>query len=190
MYCSSPDTCAGRTQIAGRMGRATQSSWLYVLTLCCSSLPVTTPLKSTDGPEPTREYTMNIPDGTIVDHHGDQSLGPAPPLSPTQDGSVSVSVHQEDHQPVPIKRDHGASQSTLLSLGPPSPSQSERRFRVCSKSESSCLENPKFPRDRVSLLMDNDVAEEEVTPVLENLDPPKSEYDDSNSETRGGNTPV
>ncbi|CAL8261073.1 unnamed protein product [Gadus morhua 'NCC'] len=59
-----------------------------------------------------------------------------------------------------------------LSLGPPSPSQSERRFRVCSKSESSCLENPKFPRDRVSLLMDNDVAEEEVTPVLENLDPP------------------
>ncbi|CAL8261091.1 unnamed protein product, partial [Gadus morhua 'NCC'] len=75
---------------------------------------VTTPLKSTDGPEPTREYTMNIPDGTIVDHHGDQSLGPAPPSSPTQDGSVSVSVHQEDHQPVLIKRDSGASRSSLL----------------------------------------------------------------------------
>ncbi|XP_030234061.1 tumor necrosis factor receptor superfamily member 14 isoform X2 [Gadus morhua] len=152
-------------------------------------LTESTPLKSTYGPEPIRdqqEYTMNIPDGTIVDHHGDQILGPAPPSSPSQDGSVSVSVHQEDHQPVLIKTDSGASRSTPLSLGPPSPSQSppplslgppspsqsERRFRVCSKSESSCLENPKLPRDRVSLLMDNDVAEEEVTPVLENLDPP------------------
>ena len=67
---------------------------------------------------------MNIPDGTIVDHHGDQSLGRAPPIRPTDNGSVSLTVDQEDHQPVLIKRDSGASQSSLLSLGPPSPSQS------------------------------------------------------------------
>ncbi|CAL8253875.1 unnamed protein product [Arctogadus glacialis] len=212
---------------------------------------VTTPLRSTDGPEPTgdqQECTITIPDGTIVDHHGVQSLGPARPSSSTHNGSESVSVHQEDHQPVLTKRDSGASWSSLLSLGlpsrssllslglpstsrstplslgprstplslgppsisrstplslglpstsrstplslglpstsrstplslgprstplslgppstsrssllrlgPPSTSQSARRFRFRSKSESSCLENPKLPTDRVSLLMD------------------------------------
>ncbi|CAL8280107.1 unnamed protein product [Boreogadus saida] len=87
----------------------------------------TTPLKSTDGPEPIRdqqECTITTPDGTMDDHHGDQSLGPAPPSSPTDNGSVSVSVDQEDDQPVLTKRDSGASQSTPLSLGPPSPSRS------------------------------------------------------------------
>ncbi|XP_030225327.1 uncharacterized protein LOC115553296 [Gadus morhua] len=152
------------------------------------------------------------------DHHGDQSPGPARPSSPTHNGSVSVSVHQKDHQPVLIKRDSGASQSslhslglpstsrstplslrppspswsTLLSLGPSSPSsllslglpstsQSARRFRFRSKSESSCLENPKLSTDRVLLLMDNDIADEEVTPVREYHDQPESESDDSNS---------
>ncbi|XP_059915499.1 basic proline-rich protein-like isoform X6 [Gadus macrocephalus] len=88
---------------------------------------VPTPLRSTDGPEPTRdqqECTTTTPDGTMDVHHGDQSPGPAPPSSPTDNGSESVSVHQEDHQPVLIKRDSGASQSPLLSLVPPSPSRS------------------------------------------------------------------
>ncbi|CAL8261353.1 unnamed protein product [Gadus morhua 'NCC'] len=150
------------------------------------------------------------------DQDDDQSLGPARPSSPTDNGSVSVSVHQEDHQPVLVKRDSGASQSSLHSLGPPSTSrsslhslgprsslhslgppstsrsslhslglsstsQSARRFRFRSKSESSCLENPKLPTDCVALLMDIDVADEEVTPVCENRDQPESESDDSNS---------
>ncbi|XP_059915568.1 tumor necrosis factor receptor superfamily member 3-like isoform X10 [Gadus macrocephalus] len=144
----------------------------------------TTPLRSTDGPEPTRdqqECTITIPDGTMDDHHGDQSLGPARPSSPTHNGSVSDSVHQEDHQPVLVKRDSGASQSSLHSLGLPSTSQSARRFRFRSKSESSCLENPKLSTDCVALLMDNDIADEEVTPVREYHDQPESESDDSNS---------
>ncbi|XP_056455768.1 tumor necrosis factor receptor superfamily member 14-like isoform X2 [Gadus chalcogrammus] len=63
-------------------------------------ITVTTPLRSTDGPEPTRdqqECTITIPDGTMDDHHGDQSLGLARPSSPSHNGSVSVSVHQEDN---------------------------------------------------------------------------------------------
>ena len=138
----------------------------------------------------------------------DQSLGRAPPLSLTDNGSVSVSDHQ-DHQPVLIKRDSGASQSIPLSLMRSSSSQSagervsllmdndvaeaevtpvhENRDQPGRESDDSnsptqslkkvsCspLVGTKFPRDRVSLLMDNDVAEEEVTPVLENLDPPES----------------
>ena len=161
------------------------------------SLPETTPLRSTDGPEPTgdqQECNITIPDGTMDDHHGDQSLGPAPPSSPTDNGSESVSDHQEDDQPVHTKRDSGASRSTLLSLGLPSTSRSSllslglpstslsaRRFRFRSKSLSSCLENPKLPTDLLSLLMDNDIADEEVTPVRENHDQPESESDDSNS---------
>ncbi|XP_030223921.1 tumor necrosis factor receptor superfamily member 5-like isoform X6 [Gadus morhua] len=142
------------------------------------------PLRSTDGPEPTRdqqECTTTTPDGTMDDHHGDQSLGPASPSSPTDNGSESVSDHQEDHQPVQTKRDSGASQSTLHSLMRSSTSQSARRFPVGSKSVSSCFESPKFSTDRVSLLMDNDVADEEVTPVREYHDQPESGSDDSNS---------
>ena len=103
-----------------------------------------------------------------------KSLGPAPPSSPTHNGSVSVSVHQEDHQPVHTKRDHGASQSTPLSLGPPSPSQSTLLSLMRSSTSQSAGE-------RVSLLMDIDVAEAEVTPVRENRDQPGSESDDLNS---------
>ena len=33
MYCSSPDPCAGRTQISGKMGGATQSTKRAVLAL-------------------------------------------------------------------------------------------------------------------------------------------------------------
>ncbi|XP_059915660.1 tumor necrosis factor receptor superfamily member 14-like isoform X21 [Gadus macrocephalus] len=63
----------------------------------------TTPLMSTDGPEPTRdqqEHTITIPE-TIDDHHGDQRLDPAPPSSPTHNGSVSLPVHppQSDSPP-------------------------------------------------------------------------------------------
>ncbi|CAL8253910.1 unnamed protein product [Arctogadus glacialis] len=71
-------------------------------------------IPTSDYPEPTRdqkEHTIpTIPDATMDDQHDDQS--PAPPSSSTHNGSVSVSVHQEDHQPVLIKRDSGASRST------------------------------------------------------------------------------
>ncbi|XP_030196248.1 tumor necrosis factor receptor superfamily member 14 isoform X1 [Gadus morhua] len=61
----------------------------------------TKPLKSTDGPEPTRdqqEHTITIPE-TIDDHHGDRRLDPAPPSSPTHNGSVSLPVHPPQSGP-------------------------------------------------------------------------------------------
>ena len=73
--------------------------WASVFSECCCmwrlavcpdsllpSLPVTTPLRSTDGPEPTRdqqECTI-----TMENHNGVQS--PARPSSPSHNGSVSV----------------------------------------------------------------------------------------------------
>ncbi|CAL8261234.1 unnamed protein product [Gadus morhua 'NCC'] len=75
----------------------------------------TKPLKSTDGPEPTRDqqdHTITIPE-TIDDHHGDQRLDPAPPSSPTDNGSVSLPVHPPQSDPPPP-----TSWSTLLSLVP------------------------------------------------------------------------
>ena len=65
------------------------------------SLPVTTPLTSSDSAAPTgdqQEHTITIPDESMDDRHGDQSLGPARPSSPTHNGSVSVSEYQEDNQ--------------------------------------------------------------------------------------------
>ncbi|CAL8362047.1 unnamed protein product [Arctogadus glacialis] len=142
---------------------------------------------TSDGPEPTRdqqEHTIMIPSATMDDDQDDdQSLGPAPPSSSTHNGSVSVSDHQEDHQPVLIKRDSGASRSSLLSQVRSFTSQSASRSYVRSKSVPSYFKipSPKDPSDRVSLWKGKDVAEEEVTPVHENLDQPECESDDLNS---------
>ncbi|CAL8279930.1 unnamed protein product [Boreogadus saida] len=53
-------------------------------------ITVTTPLRSTDGPEPTRD--QQDPTTTMENHNGVQS--PARPSSPSHNGSVSV--HQDD----------------------------------------------------------------------------------------------
>ncbi|CAL8254215.1 unnamed protein product [Arctogadus glacialis] len=55
-------------------------------------ITVTTPLRSTDGPEPTRDQQECTT--TMENHNGVQS--PARPSSPPHNGSVSDSVHQED----------------------------------------------------------------------------------------------
>ncbi|XP_059909687.1 tumor necrosis factor receptor superfamily member 14-like [Gadus macrocephalus] len=103
---------------------------------------------TTDCPEPTRdqqEHTITIPSATMDYQDDDQSLGPAPPSSSTHNGSVSVSVHQEDHQPVHTKRDSGASRSSLLSQVRSFTSQSASRSYVRSKSVSSHFKVPSFP---------------------------------------------
>ncbi|CAL8239431.1 unnamed protein product [Gadus morhua 'NCC'] len=125
---------------------------------------------STDCPEPT----ITSPSATMDYQDDDQSLGRAPPLSPTDNGSVSVSVHQEDDQPVNHQERQWSLPVHPLSLGPPSPS--------CSTPLSLGLPSPsQSAGERVSLLMDIDVAEAEVTPVRENRDQPGSESDDLNS---------
>ncbi|XP_059909674.1 tumor necrosis factor receptor superfamily member 14-like isoform X2 [Gadus macrocephalus] len=135
------------------------------------------PVPASDRPEPIRDQhqqAITVPNKPMDDLEGDKSPGPVPPSSPTHNGSVTVSVLQEDHQPVLIKRDSGASQSTPISLGPPSPSQSSlhslgppstsrsaSRSYVRSKSVPSHFkfQSPKLTSDRVSLVMDYDIAE-------------------------------
>ena len=57
-------------------------------------------------------------------------------------------------------------------------SQSQSIRRTISLSPPRETMEPPSPPERVSLLMDIDVAEAEVTPVRENRDQPGSEFDD------------
>ncbi|CAL8254077.1 unnamed protein product [Arctogadus glacialis] len=91
-------------------------------------------------PAPTRDqqgHPTTTPAATMDDHDGDQSLGPAPPLKPPHNGSVSLPQHPEDKSDCPLQDRRRTEYSTEAGCCPTCP-PGMFVSRHCTEFSTSC----------------------------------------------------